>query len=335
MDNAITILLATYNGSKYLAHQLDSLFNQTYKNWRLLIRDDGSTDNTLHIVEKYKNQYPDLITVIPKTENQIKGSVANFSALLQAATDTDYIMFCDQDDEWKPTKIETTFSRLKDLEAIHGKQHAVMVFTNFQYVDEEMKVIESKNDFQINTLADFGFAQLLAQNPVYGCTSIINRALADKVKSVPRQAENHDHWIALVAAAFGTLYYLNEKTVLYRQHGKNVSGSHDNDSFSKRIKRIFQQKKNYTDIIARREMICVFAKRYSDELAPDIRKKLDTFLRTYKHKSLLIKDIRNRVRCQTIPQTFLFYTTFLFSKFDDAALCESEPASHSFEATFK
>jgi hypothetical protein len=116
-------------------------------------------------------------------------------------------MFCDQDDEWKRDKIEVTFSKMRELEKEYGSSYPIMIFTNFQYVDENMQIIPSKKDFEINRIKDFGFPQLLAQNPVYGCTRMINRALANKVGIIPPEEDFHDHWIALIAAAFGRLYY--------------------------------------------------------------------------------------------------------------------------------
>src|SRR5205085_8699781 len=108
MNELITILLATYNGEKYIDEQLQSLLNQTYTNWHLIIRDDNSTDGTPAILASYQQQYPEKITIMPNKGANL-GSVLNFNALLTFAHNAHYIMFCDQDDQWLPDKIEVTY----------------------------------------------------------------------------------------------------------------------------------------------------------------------------------------------------------------------------------
>ncbi len=319
MNETITILLATYNGEKYLGHQLNSLLKQSYTNWHLLIRDDHSTDNTSFIIEKYKENYPGKIDIIKNTGNN-KGSLPNFNALLETAADAKYIMFCDQDDEWKPDKIEITFSKMKDLETRFSADLPILIFTDFQYVDEEMNVIESKKKFKINRIKNIQFAQLLAQNPVYGCTTMLNRALADKVTSIPMQAEGHDYWIALVASMFGSIYYLKEKTVLYRQHNKNVSGNFDNNTLKKRVERIFIRKDNFSILKNKKTMLMKLKETYYRQASDEIKNTLDRFLSMYKNKSLflVVKNIRNGIVSQKISQTFLLYTTLLLYKDKDS-----------------
>jgi len=315
MNELITILLATYNGEIYVEEQLQSLLNQTYTNWHLIIRDDNSTDGTPAILKRYQQQHPEKITIL--TNNGVNlGSILNFDALLTFAHDAQYIMFCDQDDSWLPDKIATTYAKIRELEREYGVNYPIMVFTNFQYVDKQMSIIESKKDFEINTIQNFGFPHLLAQNPVYGCTTIINRALADKVGSIPAQAENHDHWIALVAAAFGKLYYYNIKPILYRQHSNNVSGSYDNNSLQKRFKRIFVNKKNFKDVKIKYNMLLALKQRYYNTLNKKQLTILDNFLCLYTNKNPLniVRSLKNNVHSQTKAQTFLLYLTIFLTK---------------------
>ncbi len=315
MNETITILLGTYNGEKYVSHQIKSIINQTYTNWRLLIRDDNSTDNTIAVVNKYQAQYPDKIKVIENNGSN-RGSLYNFKTLLQAAAGANYIMFCDQDDEWIKNKIEITLSKMLELEKQYGANYPLLIFTNFQYVDEGMNVIESKKNFEINRIKNFGFPQLLVQNPVYGCTTLMNKSLADKVGIIPPQADFHDHWVALVAAAFGKLYYVKEKTVLYRQHQSNVSGNWNNDSFKKRIQRIIINRKNITEAKAKHRMLLCFKDKYGNGLRKSDEDALNNFLCFYSKKKLrcLVKCIINSVRSQTLTQSLLLYATIFFSK---------------------
>src|SRR4051812_26160593 len=111
----ITILMATYNGERYLEQQLDSLLNQTYTHWEMLIRDDGSTDGTLRIIERYKNKHANISYIVNQTDK--KGACLNFAALFASVVKDDkvkYVMFCDQDDIWKPQKIEMSVVAMLD-----------------------------------------------------------------------------------------------------------------------------------------------------------------------------------------------------------------------------
>jgi glycosyltransferase involved in cell wall biosynthesis len=319
MNEIITILLATYNGEKYLREQIESLLDQTYTNWHLIVRDDNSTDHTTAILEQYKKLYPEKITILPNKGANL-GSVLNFNALLTFAQGADYIMFCDQDDKWKKDKIAITFSKLCELEQQYGKGCPLLVYTNFQYVDENMQVIESKKDFEINRIKRFGFSHLLAHNPVYGCTTIINRALANKVGSIPEQAENHDYWIALVAAAFGKLLYLPERTILYRQHSRNISGNFDNDTFRKRFRRILVNKRNFQDAEKKYAMLTIFKERYGSTLDKKRAHILDNFLCFFTKKNPLsmIRSIKAGARCRTFPQSVLLYITIFLKKFPES-----------------
>lgn len=316
MNELITILLATYNGEQYIEEQLQSLFNQTYTNWRLIIRDDCSTDNTPAIIHKYKHQHPDKIVILPNDGKNL-GSILNFSTLLTFAHDAGYIMLCDQDDKWKKDKIALTSSKLRELEQQYGKGCPLLVFTNFQYVDDKLEVIKSKKNFEINRIKNFGFSHLLAHNPVYGCTTIFNRALADKVGSIPAGVENHDYWIALVAAALGKLHYLNERTIFYRQHSRNVSGNFDNDTFRKRFQRVLVNKRNFKDAEKKYAMLTAFKERYGSILDEKRAHVLDNFLCFFTRKNLLsmIKSIKVGIRSRTLPQSVLLYTTIFFKKF--------------------
>ena len=312
----IIVLLATYNGERYLAVQLESLLKQTYGNWRLMIRDDNSTDGTPDIIEKYRLLYPSQIMVLPNNGGNA-GSVVNFSRLLSAASEAAYIMFADQDDKWLPDKIEITFAEMMRLEAAVGAACPVLIFTDFLYVDNGLNAIASKKDFHVTRLPEVTFGHLLAQNHIYGCTILINRALANEVQTIPAEAENHDYWIALVASAFGKIFYLNKRTILYRQHSNNISGQFDNNTFNKRFRRILLERKNFKDASLKWQMLQVFKQRYYARLDARLQHVLNQFLALYQNKNpwLIVKNITNGVRSQTWHQSaLLFATVFLLKK---------------------
>src|SRR4051812_4471996 len=169
----ICILLASYNGEKFISDQLESLLSQTYANWKLFIRDDGSTDKTLQIVNRYVAKDPRISLVCDSIRNS--GSCQNFARLLDLTRqEYKYFMFCDQDDVWLPTKIEETFALMLRTERQHHGSMPILAYSNFQYVYDNLKIIESKKRFESTKVKQLQFPHLLAQNPAYGCTMMLN-----------------------------------------------------------------------------------------------------------------------------------------------------------------
>lgn len=217
----ITVLLAVYNGEKYLKEQIESLLNQSIKDIKIVIRDDGSTDNSAEIISFYCNQYPEKITSIIGVPS---GSAQkNFAELLRQC-DSDYIMFCDQDDIWLPQKIEKTLNAMKLAEQSGTKP--VLVHTDLKVVNQELsEIAPSFFEFQKLVQKDITLPKLLVQNYVTGCTVMINRALKEKCGQIPNDCIMHDWWLALVAVLFGELVCVSEQTMLYRQHEDNQVGA--------------------------------------------------------------------------------------------------------------
>lgn len=214
-------MLAVFDGEKYLKEQLESILNQTVKNIKIIIRDDGSRDNSPQIIDDYCNKYPQIIS---KLDGAPTGSAKqNFAELLKNCN-SDYIMFCDQDDVWLPEKIEKTLEAMKKAE--HGGKTPVLVHTDLKVVDQSLNVI-SPSFFKFQKLIqdDITLPKLLVQNYVTGCTVMINRALQEKCGLIPKGCIMHDWWLALVAILFGELVCISEPTMLYRQHSDNQVGA--------------------------------------------------------------------------------------------------------------
>ncbi|MBN2588960.1 MAG: glycosyltransferase family 2 protein [Sedimentisphaerales bacterium] len=219
----IDILLATYNSSKYLEQTIESILKQEFQNWRLLIRDGGSNDNTLKIIEKYTQNYKGKIIYYSSTGNAC--AIDNFSALLLQSS-SDYIMFCDHDDVWLPNKISKSISIIKKNEDDSGKNVPFMLFTDKYVVNSDLSVISNSYlKYQKLNPERIKLNYLLVQNVPSGCTILINRAFADLCGEIPNQAVMHDHWLALIGATLGKMIYLDEPTLLYRQHAKNYLGA--------------------------------------------------------------------------------------------------------------
>ena len=311
----VGILLAAYNGEKYISKQIESLLAQTYSNWKLFIRDDGSNDQTVSIINEYA-QNDKRISII-EDDGKNLGSCQNFAALLNLTRGQfNYLMFCDQDDYWLPFKIDETLSYMQHLEIKYKKEVPLLVYTNFKYADANLEEIEAKKGFQTTKVANLSFAHLLAQNPAYGCTMMLNKALQDIVDPIPIQAENHDYWTALTASALGKIFYVNKPTILYRQHNNNISTNYDSNSLVKRLKRIVLQGKNFADARRKIEMAKVFRALFANQLKERDKMILDNYISfgTGNKMSMLFKNIRNGVVRQTPAQTFLFYVSILFLK---------------------
>lgn len=218
MSTACEVLLACYNGSRYLQEQLDSLFCQSAP-FQLLVRDDNSTDNTLQILHTYKKR----LILLPTEQNL--GVIGNFERLL-AASSAPYLFFCDQDDLWHPQKIALSLAKIQEMETLYGKKTPCLVHTDLSVVTETGKLLQPSfwqwNGFDIKNPS---LASLLCQNQVTGCAMVINRALRNLVLPFPQKAVMHDWWCALVAALFGKIGTIDQPLIRYRQHSANCVGA--------------------------------------------------------------------------------------------------------------
>jgi glycosyltransferase involved in cell wall biosynthesis len=241
----VDIILSTYNGKYYLIQQIVSILNQTYKEWQLLIRDDGSTVDTIEIIKKYANEFPKKIYFIQDKKNHL-GSCRSYLELIKYAT-SEYIMFCDQDDIWLPNKIEITLKKMKDMEEIY-KNKPILIHTDLKVVDEELNLIsDSFWKYQRLNPNVKDLNKILVQNNVTGCTIMINQKFKELLNVVPSNAIMHDWWINLIASAFGIIGYVKDSTVLYRQHEKNEVGAKEY-SLSFILSLIFRLKKLLSSI---------------------------------------------------------------------------------------
>lgn len=216
MTDAVVILLATYNGDTFLNEQIDSLLAQTHKNLRILVRDDGSTDETMEILANYAATYPHIFQIL---QGPNLGFVGNFLALIAAAPrDAVAYFFCDQDDVWLSGKVEAA---LRSLQA--APQGPVMYFGRLSVVDEALHPL-----YLSPCVHRWSFGNALLESQVTGCTIAFNPAALQILQERSPRADRivaHDWWVYLVISALGTLVYDPEPRILYRQHGKNSLGA--------------------------------------------------------------------------------------------------------------
>ena len=222
-DRPIAILMATYNGSKYLAEQIRSLQAQTRQDWCLYICDDGSTDDTPSLLQRVAAGDGRIVVLEDPVRN--RGAAARFGWLLEQTRERHQIFFfCDQDDVWLPGKIEILAKVLDEADPATP----TLVHCDLLVVDQSLQLIKpSLYDHLELRFPHQRVHQLALRNSVTGCACAFNRALADI--ALPMMIPNdemviHDWWLALVASQCGQIITLPDALILYRQHAHNTLG---------------------------------------------------------------------------------------------------------------
>jgi glycosyltransferase involved in cell wall biosynthesis len=220
----VEVLLATYNGERFLREQIDSILTQDYVNLRVLARDDGSSDATVGILNEYAQRFPSRFRVMPPGPGT--GSPKDNFLLLMRASSAQYIGFSDQDDIWLPDKVSRTKQAMDELESRWGSDTPLLVFTDAHVVDDQLRTVHESfwTHARIEPDRIHDLALLLGRNVVTGCTMLLNRRLLELSFAMPSEASMHDRWIGLLACATGKACVVKAQTLLYRQHDRNVAG---------------------------------------------------------------------------------------------------------------
>lgn len=223
----INILLPVFNGADFISDQIESILKQSIHDIRLLIRDDGSCDNSKRIIDSFQQKYPDIISVIHGPLKNI-GLIESLNYLYEADHNSDYYMFADQDDVWLPNKIQLTLDKMREIEDLNPKL-PVMICTDSTCVDENLRILEKSffrsQKFPYDTFDNI--SKMIALNVVQGCTMMINNIGMKLIFPLPSWIKVHDSYISVFIAEKGKVVYLHESTMLYRQHSQNVLGSID------------------------------------------------------------------------------------------------------------
>ena len=266
MNPKIEILMATYNGEKYISEQIDSIINQTYKNWRLLIRDDGSKDKTLEILKKYKKK-DERINILRDTKGNL-GFVKNFEELLKNSSE-EFIMFSDQDDYWLENKIEIYINELSKFSEKERKK-PLLLHSNSFVCDENLNI--KKKEFVNSKVAgqyeenSYFFAYI-----VQGSTALVNKELIDIGLPFLKNVVLHDRYFHLLAEFLGKRIFINKSLIKYRQHGGNEIGAKGSI-----IKKIL--KKRYFDK-EDRELIIEIQKKYKNRISEKQSGQIEKYLK--------------------------------------------------------
>lgn len=231
----VAILLATYNGERYLSEQLDSILSQSYSNFTIFISDDCSSDKTKIIISEYMKRYPSKIVDIGNTVH-FGSAKKNFINLL-FTVESDLFLFCDQDDIWSSNHVEKLISCYNTI--CKENDIPILIHSDLTVVDSQLQII-SKSFFRYSRLPKYQNKRLyFIQNNVTGCTCLINKQLKDFVFQDEKKLFSsydcipmHDLFFAIIASYFGRIIFLDESLIQYRQHENNSVGAKSVTSLS-------------------------------------------------------------------------------------------------------
>ncbi len=253
----VQILLATYNGENFLREQLDSIINQEYKIWELLIHDDGSIDNTPQILNTYEKNYPKKIRLLIDQKIFSSASKNFFHLIKNRSREANLYCLCDQDDIWDKSKLRLIIERYNSQD--YNKP--ILIHSDLSLIDSKGKLLEKSHNklikYQKNIIKK---ETCLYYNPIPGCSMALNSALADRIH-YSKYMVMHDWWILLNALRENTtILYIKEPLVKYRQHSENVLGYKKINLFIliirlffkipryiKNVKKAFYQSKQFRD----------------------------------------------------------------------------------------
>lgn len=207
----VSIALCTYNGERYLKEQIDSILAQTYKHIEIVIVDDCSSDTTIALLEEY-TQKANLRYVINE-KNQ--GFVKSFERAISLC-EGEYILLSDQDDVWDTQKIQTLLDAM---------ENHVLVYSNAKLVDEHLIPLGKNllDSHKINCFSGSNNKAFVFKNCISGNTIMFRKELKDFCLPFPPTISFHDVWIAFVAATCGSIGYVDQPLILYRQHACNIT----------------------------------------------------------------------------------------------------------------
>lgn len=256
--------MATYNGEKYLYEQIESILNQSYENWILLIRDDKSEDSTVSIIEEYEKKDSRIRLLRDRKGNL--GFVKNFEELLKNSQE-EFVMFSDQDDYWEKDKIKNYIQILQKDEKL--SQIPLLIHSNSFICDKELKIVKEK--FVDSSIAsEKNGNSYFFSYVVQGSTVMINRKLKEICIPFLSSVTLHDRYFHLISEFFGERIFIDRSLMKYRQHMNNEIGARRN---------ILQKilKKRYFDT-KDRDLIIELKEKYAEIIKKEKIKEIDAYL---------------------------------------------------------
>ena len=275
----VIVLLSSYNGEKYISEQIDSILKQKNVEVELIVRDDGSKDETIKILNDYANKYPNFSYY----QGNNLGPAFSFLDLIRKAGDAGYYALSDQDDVWDDDKL---YIGIKSLKRINNQQ-PLLYHCNTRIVDKDLNVLRiGKKEVR----AKSKYSSLM-ENRATGCTMIFNDEAKRLInKCSPTYVSMHDSWIYLVVSFFGKVVYDNQPHMSYRQHGNNVIGARTNkgEYLKSKILRIFDFNKRPRYKLTK-SFLALYGKELSDEEYAKSKKLID-YRHSVRGKISLIMD---------------------------------------------
>lgn len=292
MDSAphIQVLLSTFNGEKYLHAQLNSLLSQTYRNFSISIRDDGSSDATVSILREFAKA--NLNAKLEEGENV--GVVKSFYRLLESA-EGDLFCFCDQDDVWLPEKLSRAVAALSES----PDSSRTLYCSRLIFTDSDGHVV-----FTSKAPKHIGLRNAVVENIATGCTVVIGKQLrALALKARPEDVHMHDWWFYLLASTFGFVVFDATPTVYYRRHDATVT------SLGRSRRTLFTRLSGFGHFMRGKRRLyglrqaAKFYQTYSDIIGPKERMVFRYVAQLPESRSVIAR-IRNAARCPLLFNDF-------------------------------
>ncbi len=238
--SGVVVAMCTYNAAKYIGEQLDSLLNQSYDNFKIVIYDDCSSDDTVDIIRK--NMDKDNRIELHVNEENL-GPALNFKSIVQGCSGADYLFLCDQDDVWDLHKIETMLNTVREKESIDNKPY--LIAHNYNISDENNVVLYKK------CIQSVYFYDLIMKPQIPGCCMLLNHAALQLVKWNKCNISMHDWYISLIIALYGEIVIVDEPLINYRQHANNQIGCKKYSKFDRIKMAVNDNKKikNYSKLL--------------------------------------------------------------------------------------
>lgn len=262
----IDILMATYNGERFVAEQIDSILAQTYTDWCLICHDDGSTDRTVDIIRQYAARDQRILLI--EDTHQLHDVALNFIHLL-SYSNSDFVMFCDQDDIWLPDKVEQMYKTI----AMRDQAVPQVVYSNAYLWSAEQGIIANRNTLTYPTT----LRQLLFLNTgIQGAASIFNASMRQIMQKHLDFYAMHDHPLLLAGITMGQVTYIDKPLMYYRQHADNVTGN----APGSKLKKLFLMWENrHVPIVSNDHLkgLKAFYKEWKENLKEDDKYIIELF----------------------------------------------------------
>ena len=264
----VDIIMATYNGAKYVDEQIRSFCRQTYTDWRCIVHDDGSADGTQEILRAWAKKEKRIVFI----EDGVcgLGPAKHFIHILQYS-DAPWVMFSDQDDIWFENKIETMLSAAEKADF----KGAGVVYANAELWSPQRGVISHRNTlFYPTRLRDM----LFLNSGIQGASALFNGAMRSLLKTPLSSYGMHDHLLLLLAITMGEIVYVDQALMYYRQHDNNVSG-HQAGSKWRKAQQMWRNRHEPVIFNPHYEGTRAFYEQYKTQLKEDDKRIIEIYLR--------------------------------------------------------